>query len=67
MKPRAVTGDLYWGVSVPFEQAAGKVLNVWFDTPNGYISVTQEWATAQNQDWKVFFLARSLAGELRII
>jgi len=41
---RAVTRDLNWGVPVPLEEAAGKVLYVWFDAPIGYISSTKEWA-----------------------
>jgi len=43
LQPRAVTRDLNWGVKVPLEDAAGKVLYVWFDAPIGYISATKEW------------------------
>lgn len=42
LAPRAMTRDLDWGVPVPLEGAAGKVLYVWFDAPIGYISATQE-------------------------
>lgn len=42
LQPRAVTRDLDWGVPVPIEGAAGKVLYVWFDAPIGYISNTIE-------------------------
>lgn len=52
LQPRAVTRDLDWGVKVPLEEAAGKVLYVWFDAPIGYISFTKEWAAAHNQDWE---------------
>ena len=52
LHPRAVTRDLNWGVKVPLQEADGKVLYVWFDAPIGYISATQEWAAAHNQDWK---------------
>jgi len=31
LQSRAVTRDLNWGVQVPLEDAAGKVLYVWFD------------------------------------
>ena len=39
---RSITRDLEWGVPVPLEEAAGKVLYVWFDAPIGYISFTRE-------------------------
>lgn len=42
LQPRAVSRDLDWGVPVPVEGAAGKVLYVWFDAPIGYISNTKE-------------------------
>lgn len=52
LQPRAVTRDLNWGVKVPVKGADGKVLYVWFDAPIGYISATQEWAAAHNEDWE---------------
>jgi len=56
LKDRAVTRDLQWGVPVPLDEAAGKVLYVWFDAPIGYVSSTKEWAAAQGtpdawRDW----------------
>ena len=42
LQPRAMTRDLDWGIPVPVEGAAGKVLYVWFDAPIGYISNTKE-------------------------
>ncbi len=42
LKPRAMTRDLDWGVSVPLDGAEGKVLYVWFDAPIGYITATKE-------------------------
>ena len=53
--PRAVTRDLDWGVKVPLEDAAGKVLYVWFDAPIGYISATKQWAIDNNKDWKPYW------------
>ncbi len=51
LQPRAYTRDLDWGIQVPTvpghitaEEAAGKVLYVWFDAPIGYISATKQWA-----------------------
>ncbi len=54
---RAATRDLSWGVPVPLENAAGKVLYVWFDAPIGYISATKEWADAKGDAdaWKKYW------------
>lgn len=55
---RAITRDINWGVPVPLEEAAGKVLYVWFDAPIGYISSTKEWAEKQGKPelWKDYWL-----------
>ncbi|MEX0994979.1 MAG: methionine--tRNA ligase [Balneolaceae bacterium] len=57
LRDRAVTRDLKWGVSVPLEEAANKVLYVWFDAPIGYISATKEWAEQQKNPelWKTYW------------
>ena len=55
LSARAVTRDLEWGIPVPVEDAAGKVLYVWFDAPIGYISSTKEWAARERKDWKPFW------------
>jgi len=55
LKPRAVTRDLDWGVPVPLENTAGKVLYVWFDAPIGYISATRELAEKEGFDWKDYW------------
>ncbi|MBV7441058.1 methionine--tRNA ligase [Weeksellaceae bacterium TAE3-ERU29] len=55
LKPRAMTRDLDWGIPVPLEDAAGKVLYVWFDAPIGYISGTQEWAEKNGKDWRPYW------------
>ena len=55
LKPRAVTRDLDWGIPVPVEGAAGKVLYVWFDAPIGYISSTKEWAQRTGQNWEPYW------------
>ncbi len=44
LKPRAITRDMTWGISIPLPRTEGKVLYVWFDAPIGYISATKEWA-----------------------
>jgi methionyl-tRNA synthetase len=52
LQPRAVSRDLNWGVPVPLEGAAGKVLYVWFDAPIGYISATRELTPDWEKYWK---------------
>ena len=55
LRPRAMTRDLDWGISVPLPDAEGKVLYVWFDAPIGYISMTKEWAAEQGRDWELYW------------
>ncbi len=55
LQPRAVTRDLDWGVKVPGEAGAGKVLYVWFDAPIGYISATKQWALDHQKDWRPYW------------
>ncbi len=62
LQPRAFTRDLDWGIAVPPvaghitpEDAAGKVLYVWFDAPIGYISATKQWALENNGDWEKYW------------
>ena len=55
LRPRAVTRDLDWGISVPAPDAEGKVLYVWFDAPIGYISATKQWAKKQGKDWEPYW------------
>jgi methionyl-tRNA synthetase len=40
LKPKCITRDLKWGVSVPLKDYEKKVFYVWFDAPIGYISIT---------------------------
>jgi len=55
LKPRAMTRDLDWGVKVPIENTAGKVLYVWLDAPIGYISATKQWAKEQGKNWEDYW------------
>jgi methionyl-tRNA synthetase len=55
LKPRAITRDLDWGVSVPVPEGKGKVLYVWFDAPIGYVSATKEWAQLNGKDWEPYW------------
>ncbi len=52
LKPRAMTRDLDWGVSVPIKNADGKVLYVWFDAPIGYITATKE---LEPKNWEKYW------------
>ena len=51
LQPRAVSRDLDWGVPVPGDGAEGKVLDVWFDAPIGYISNTKELLPETWEKW----------------
>ena len=55
---RCITRDLKWGISVPLPGYENKVFYVWFDAPNGYISMTQDWGAAQGtpEAWKEWWL-----------
>ncbi len=55
LRPRAMTRDLDWGISVPLPDTEGKVLYVWFDAPIGYITFTQEWAAQNGKNWKDYW------------
>ncbi len=63
LQDRPITRDLDWGVPVPLEGAAGKVLYVWFDAPIGYVTATKEhlpdnwqywWAEDKDLEWLCF-------------
>lgn len=56
LEQRCITRDLEWGVPVPKPGYEDKVFYVWFDAPNGYISITKDWASHTNnpdqwQEW----------------
>jgi methionyl-tRNA synthetase len=55
LRPRAMTRDLDWGVKVPVDGGAGKVLYVWFDAPIGYISATKQWAEHTGRNWEDYW------------
>jgi methionyl-tRNA synthetase len=62
VRPRAITRDTSWGIPVPLEGAAGKVLYVWFDAPIGYISATKEWAekSGKPDTWREWWCDESV-------
>ena len=57
LKDRAITRDLDWGIKVPVDSAAGKVIYVWFEAVLGYISSTKELSQQKNQPdlWKKYW------------
>mmetsp|Transcript_105174 Transcript_105174/g.263416 ORF Transcript_105174/g.263416 Transcript_105174/m.263416 type:complete len:696 (-) Transcript_105174:297-2384(-) len=52
LKPRCITRDLKWGVSVPQAGYEDKVFYVWFDAPIGYISITAAYTSEWEQWWR---------------
>jgi methionyl-tRNA synthetase len=57
LRDRAITRDLKWGIPVahegkPREGFENKVFYVWFDAPIEYIGATEEWASANNENWE---------------
>jgi methionyl-tRNA synthetase len=57
LKDRAITRDLDWGIKVPVDSAAGKVIYVWFEAVLGYISSAKELSQQRNQPelWKKYW------------
>jgi methionyl-tRNA synthetase len=57
LNDRAITRDLDWGIKVPVNSAAGKVIYVWFEAVLGYISSTKEYSQLKNQPdlWKKYW------------
>jgi len=54
IKPRCITRDLKWGISVPKKGYEKKVFYSWFDAPIGYIGITKE----TRDDWKDWWLKK---------
>lgn len=58
LRPRCITRDLKWGISIPIHDFADKVFYVWFDAPNAYISITKDLAEAIGSplSWKEWWM-----------
>lgn len=71
LKPRAMTRDLDWGISVPLPDTDGKVLYVWFEAPIGYISATKDWLIQKNgtdEGWKKWWQPQAdESGETKLV
>ncbi|CAI8348000.1 MAG: Methionine--tRNA ligase [Marine Group II euryarchaeote MED-G33] len=56
LRPRAVTRDLEWGISLPLEGVEwdGKCVYVWFEAVQGYYSCARLWSQrySDSEDWK---------------
>ncbi|MEE3082612.1 MAG: methionine--tRNA ligase, partial [Candidatus Thermoplasmatota archaeon] len=56
LRPRAVTRDLEWGISLPLDgdEWDGKCVYVWFEAVQGYYSCARIWSQrfAQSDDWR---------------
>lgn len=64
LKPRPITRDIDWGVSVPVEGWENKVIYVWFDAVIGYLSASIEWADAKGDKtaWEKWWKEPSARG-----
>jgi len=49
LKPRPITRDLTWGVSIPLDGYPTKRIYVWFEAVIGYLSASKEWAVRQGE------------------
>lgn len=63
LKPRAITRDIQWGVSIPnnrlpkeiqLDESESKRIYVWFDAVIGYLSASIEWAKG-SEEWKKYW------------
>ena len=69
---RGITRDLKWGVPVvkdgaPRPGMEGKVFYVWFDAPIEYIGATEEWAEANDGNWKRWWRLDQGAADVRYV
>lgn len=52
LRPRCITRDLKWGVSVPKTGFEEKCFYVWFDAPIGYVSITANYTDSWKDWWQ---------------
>lgn len=50
-----ITRDIHWGISIPLEEAKGKVFYGWFDNHLAYISSSLKFLEDNNIDGKAFW------------
>jgi methionyl-tRNA synthetase len=51
LRQRCITRDLKWGIKVPLKGFEDKVFYSWFDAPIGYIGITRE-IKSENDEWR---------------
>ena len=58
LRGRAITRDIDWGISIPVADFADKVIYVWYDAVQGYLSATREACALQGdpEAWKSWWL-----------
>jgi methionyl-tRNA synthetase len=57
LRPRPITRDLEWGVTVPVPGFESKRIYVWFEAVIGYLSASRQWATEHGdpETWREFW------------
>lgn len=58
LRGRAITRDIDWGISIPVEGFENKVIYVWYDAVQGYLSATREICALEDkpESWKEWWL-----------
>ncbi|MCO6452759.1 MAG: methionine--tRNA ligase [Caldilineales bacterium] len=58
LRGRAITRDIDWGISIPVEGYEDKVIYVWYDAVQGYLSATREVCALEGRPdaWKDWWL-----------
>ncbi len=71
LKPRPITRDIDWGVTIPkdripkdllIENVDSKRFYVWFDAVIGYLSASMLWGEQNNKDWQKFWYEENASG-----
>jgi methionyl-tRNA synthetase len=57
LRPRPITRDLEWGITVPVPGFELKRIYVWFEAVIGYLSASKQWAAEQGEPeaWREFW------------
>lgn len=59
LRARAMTRDIEWGITAPFEGAEDKVIYVWGEAALGYVSAVIEHFSGQD-DWKDYWFGEDV-------
>jgi methionyl-tRNA synthetase len=57
LRPRPITRDLEWGITLPVPGFESKRIYVWFEAVIGYLSASKQWAAEQGdaEAWREFW------------